>query len=156
DPDAIDYYVHDAGGNYVTQKPGIAFFDSVTAFEMVRAGKIDVVVLGAYQVDQAGNIANWNTPEQVGGGIGGAMDMVAGGATVMVLMEHRDSRDRPKLVRRCTYPLTGVSCVSLVVTDLCVLRRRGSEGFVLEDVAPGFSGEEVIALTDMDVGNAAT
>ena len=91
---------------------------------MVRGGKIDVVVLGAYQVDSAGNVANWRTPEQVGGGIGGAMDLVASGRTVMVLMEHRDSRDRAKLVRSCTYPLTGAGCVDIVVTDLAVVRRR--------------------------------
>jgi 3-oxoacid CoA-transferase len=149
DPNAVDFYVHDAGGNYVTQKPGVAFFDSVTAFEMVRAGKIDVVVLGAYQVDEAGNVANWSTPEQVGGGIGGAMDMVAGGATVMVLMEHRDSRDRAKLVRSCTYPLTGAACVDIVVTDLAVVRRRNSR-FAIEAVAPGFSSSEVAALTEME------
>jgi 3-oxoacid CoA-transferase len=147
--DAIDYYVHDAGGNYVAPRPGVAYFDSVTAFEMVRSGKINVVVLGAYQVDEAGNVANWNTPEQVGGGIGGAMDMVAGGSTVMVLMEHRDSRDRAKLVRSCTYPLTGVNCVDIVVTDLAVLRRRDGRFFV-EDVAAGFSAEEVAALTEME------
>jgi 3-oxoacid CoA-transferase len=148
--DAVDYFVHDAGGNYVTRKPGTAYFDSVTAFEMVRSGKIDVVVLGAYQVDEAGNIANWSTPEQVGGGIGGAMDMVAGGSTVMVLMEHRDSRDRAKLVQACTYPLTGVGCVDIVVTDLAVLRRRDGH-FVVEDVAPGFSTTEVQDLTEMDL-----
>src|SRR6266851_1005265 len=150
DPDAVDYYVHDAGGNYVTQKPGLAFFDSVTAFEMVRSGKIDMVVLGAYQVDEAGNVANWSTPEQIGGGIGGAMDMVAGGGTVMVLMEHRDSRDRAKLVRACTYPLTGAACVDIVVTDLAVLRRRNGR-FTVEDVAPGFSSSEVVDLTEMDI-----
>jgi 3-oxoacid CoA-transferase len=122
----------------------------VTAFEMVRSGKINVVCLGAYQVDQAGNVANWNTPEIVGGGIGGAMDMVAGGATVMVLMEHRDSRDRAKLVRQCTYPLTGPTCVSIVVTDLAIL-RRAPEGFILEEVAGGFSAEEVVALTEMEI-----
>jgi 3-oxoacid CoA-transferase len=149
-PDAVDYYVHDAGSNYVTPRPGIAYFDSVTAFEMVRSGKIDVVVLGAYQVDEAANVANWSTPEVVGGGIGGAMDMVASGATVMVLMEHRDSRDRAKLVRSCTYPLTGAGCVDIVVTDLTVLRRRG-ERFVIEDVAPGFTPDEVAALTEMGV-----
>ena len=150
DGGAIDYYVHDAGGNYVTPRPGLAYFDSVTAFEMVRSGKIDMVVLGAYQVDEAGNVANWSTPEQIGGGIGGAMDMVAGGGTVMILMEHRDSRDRPKLVRSCSYPLTGVGCVDIVVTDLAVLRRRDGH-FVVEDVAPGFSIEEVVALTEMDL-----
>jgi len=148
--DDIDPYTIDAGGNFVSYKPGMALFDSVTAFEMVRAGKIHMVCLGAYQVDQLGNIANWSTPEQIGGGIGGAMDMVSGGAQVMVVMEHRDSQDRAKLVRRCTYPLTGVECVDIVVTDLAVLRRQAS-GFVLEDVAPGFTAEEVIALTEMDV-----
>src|SRR5262245_59322173 len=150
DGEAVDPYVIDAGGNFVDTPPGTAFFDSVTAFEMVRSGKIDVVCLGAYQVDQAGNVANWSTPDIVGGGIGGAMDMVAGGRTVMVLMEHRDSKDRPKLVRQCTYPLTGAACVNVVVTDLAVL-RRGENGFVLEEVAPGFSADEVIALTEMDV-----
>ncbi len=85
----------------------------------------------------------------VGGGIGGAMDMVAGGTTVMVLMEHRDSRDRAKLVRHCTYPLTGKGCVGIVVTDLAVLCRRDG-AFVLEDVAPGFTPQEVLALTEME------
>jgi 3-oxoacid CoA-transferase len=148
--DDVDPYTIDAGGNFVSYQPGMALFDSVTAFEMVRAGKIHMVCLGAYQVDQLGNVANWSTPEQIGGGIGGAMDMVSGGAQVMVVMEHRDSQDRAKLVRRCTYPLTGVECVNLVVTDLAVLRRQPS-GFVLEDVAPGFTADEVLALTEMDV-----
>ena len=149
DESNIDYHVHDAGGSWVTVRPGTAFFDSVTAFEMVRSGKIDVVCLGAYQVDEAGNVANWRTPEQIGGGIGGAMDMVAGGATVMILMEHRDSKDRAKLVRECTYPLTGAGCVDLVVTDLAVLRRAADGCFVIEDVAPGFTAEEVAGLAEM-------
>ncbi|HEY1294425.1 MAG TPA: 3-oxoacid CoA-transferase subunit A [Chloroflexota bacterium] len=146
----VDFYVHDAGGTYVSYRPGAAYFDSVTAFEMVRGGKIDVVVLGAYQVDSLGNVANWSTPEQVGGGIGGAMDMVASGRTVMILMEHRDSRDRAKLVRACTYPLTGAGCVDIVVTDLAVLRRCDGQ-FRVEDVAPGFTREEVAGLTEMDL-----
>jgi 3-oxoacid CoA-transferase len=148
--DMADPYVIDAGGNFVSSPPGTAYFDSVEAFEMVRSGRIDVVCLGAYQVDQAGNVANWSTPEIVGGGIGGAMDMVAGGATVMVLMEHRDSKGRAKLVRECTYPLTGVSCVDVVVTDLAVL-RRSPEGFEIEDIAPGFTADEVTSLTEMGV-----
>jgi 3-oxoacid CoA-transferase len=151
--DDVDWYVHDAGGNYVTAQPGVSYCDSVTAFEQVRGGKIDVVVLGAYQVDEAGNVANWTTPEQVGGGIGGAMDMVASGRTVMIMMEHRDSRDRAKLVRSCTYPLTGAGCVDIVVTDLAVLRRRNGR-FAIEDVAPGFTPEEVAALAEMDLALA--
>jgi 3-oxoacid CoA-transferase len=147
---AADFYVHDAGGTYVAYRPGASYFDSVTAFEMVRAGKIDVVVLGAYQVDAAGNVANWATADQVGGGIGGAMDLVASGRTVMVVMEHRDSRDRAKLVASCTYPLTGARCVEIVVTDLAVLRRVDGK-FRIEEVAPGFSNEEVAALSEMDL-----
>jgi 3-oxoacid CoA-transferase len=150
DADAIDYYVHDAGSNYVAPLPGVAYFDSVTAFEMVRGGRIDVVVIGAYQVDEGGSVANWSTPDLIGGGIGGAMDLVAGGRTVMVLMEHRDSRDRPKLVRSCTYPLTGVNCVDVVVTDLAVLRRTNGQ-FHIEEVAPGFTLEEVSSLAEMQL-----
>ncbi len=142
--------VFNAGGQSVSAAPGISFFDSVTAFEMARSGRIQIVVLGAYQVDQDGSVANWSTPGMQGGGIGGAMDLVAGAQQLMILMEHRDSHDRPKLVRTCTYPLTGRACVDIVVTDLAVLRRREGE-FWLEDVAPGFSAEEVLALTDMDV-----
>jgi 3-oxoacid CoA-transferase len=141
--------VFNAGGQPVVPSPGISYFDSVEAFEMVRSGRVHVVAIGAYQVDQEGSVANWSTPDMVGGGIGGAMDLVAGGTTVMVLMEHRDSRDRPKLVRRCTYPLTGRACVGVVVTDLAVLVRRDGE-FVLEDVAPGFTPEEVRALSEFE------
>jgi 3-oxoacid CoA-transferase len=141
--------VFNAGGQPVSIAPGISFFDSVTAFEMVRSGRVHVVALGAYQVDQEGSFANWSTPDMAGGGIGGAMDMVAGGATVMILMEHRDSRDRPKLLRECTYPLTGKGCVDIVVTDLAVLRRRDGR-LCIEQVAEGFSADEVLALTEMD------
>jgi 3-oxoacid CoA-transferase len=141
--------VFNAGGQPVAIAPGISFFESVTAFEMVRSGRVQVVALGAYQVDQTGSFANWSTPEMAGGGIGGAMDMVAGGATVMILMEHRDSRDRPKLLRECTYPLTGKACVDIVITDLAVLRRRDGR-LRIEEVAAGFSPAEVLALTEMD------
>jgi 3-oxoacid CoA-transferase len=141
--------VFNAGGQSVFPAPGISYFDSVTAFEMVRSGRVHVVGLGAYQVDQEGSFANWTTPDMVGGGIGGAMDMVAGGATVMILMEHRDSRDRPKLVRLCEYPVTGKACVDVVVTDLAVLVRRDGR-FVVQEVAPGFAPDEVMALTEME------
>jgi 3-oxoacid CoA-transferase len=145
DPD-----LYNAGSQYVTLAPGAAFFDSVSSFEMVRGGHVDVVVLGAFQVDEDASIANWTTPDMVGGAIGGAMDLVAGGATVMVLMAHCERNGAPKLVRRCSLPVTGVGCVDVVVTDLCVLRRDGRR-FRLERVAPGFSTEEVVALTEMDI-----
>jgi 3-oxoacid CoA-transferase len=148
--DDVDPDVYNAGSQFVSLRPGASFFDSVTSFEIARSGRLDAVILGAYQVDQQGNLANWSTPDQVGGGIGGAMDLVAGANTVIVMMEHRDSRDRPKLVRACTYPLTGVGCVDVVVTDLALLRRRDG-AFVLEEVAPGFSVDEVLRRTEMDV-----
>jgi 3-oxoacid CoA-transferase len=141
--------VFNASGYPVTPGPGISYFDSVTAFEMVRGGRVDVVVLGAYQVDAEGSFANWQTDGMIGGGIGGAMDLVASGRTVMVMMEHRDSRDRPKVVRRCGYALTGKACVDILVTDLALFRRVNGT-LAIERVAPGFTEEEVLALTGME------
>jgi 3-oxoacid CoA-transferase len=141
--------VFNASGFPVTPSAGISYFESVTAFEMVRGGRVDVVVLGAYQVDAEGSFANWQTPDMIGGGIGGAMDLVASGRTVMVLMEHRDSHDRPKVVQRCSYALTGRACVDILVTDLALFRRRDGL-LVVEQVAPGFTPDEVLALTAMD------
>jgi 3-oxoacid CoA-transferase len=141
--------VFNASGAPVTPNPGISYFDSVTAFEMIRSGRVQVVALGAYQVDAEGSVANWATSGMIGGGIGGAMDLVASGATVMVLMEHRDSQDRAKLVQRCTYPLTGKGCVDIVVTDLALFRRHDAR-LVVEQTAPGFTIDEVWALTEID------
>lgn len=145
--------VFNASGHPVTPQPGISYFDSVTAFEMVRGGRVDVVVLGAYQVDAEGSFANWQAPGMLGGGIGGAMDLVASGRTVMVMMEHRDSRDRPKVVRRCDYALTGKACVDLLVTDLALFRRVDGR-LAIERVAPGFAEQEVLDLTAMDEAGA--
>ncbi len=141
--------VFNASGFPVTPSPGISYFESVTAFEMVRGGRVDFVVLGAYQVDAEGSFANWQTPDMVGGGIGGAMDLVASGRTVVVMMEHRDSHDRPKVVQRCSYALTGKACVDILVTDLALFRRRNGV-LVVDRVAPGFTPEEVLALTALD------
>lgn len=145
----IDHDIFNAAGQYVSVEPGASFFDSVTSFEMARGGRLDAVVLGAYQVDQAGNLANFSTGDPKNGGIGGAMDLVAGKKTLIVMMEHRDSRDRPKLVRQTSYPLTGPACVDVVVTDLAVLRRSG-EQWTVERVAPDFTPEEVVRLTELD------
>ena len=147
--EAVDRNVFNAAGEYVSVRPGTAFFDSVTAFEMARSGRLQAVVLGAYQVDQAGNLANFSVSDARKGGIGGAMDLIAGKQTLIVMMEHRDSRDRPKLVRACTYPLTGRDCVDVVVTDLAVL-RRGNGRWTVDAVADGFSPAEVLALTELD------
>lgn len=148
--DAVDPDIFNASAQAVALESGASFFDSVTSFEMARGGKLDAVILGAYQVDQEGNLANWSTPEMEGGGIGGAMDLVAGSSTLIILMEHQGSRGESKLIPRCTYPLTGVHCVDIVVTDLALLRRRDGR-FILEEVAPGFSPAEVLALTGMGV-----
>jgi 3-oxoacid CoA-transferase len=146
----VDHDVFNAGGQTVSVNPGISYFDSVEAFEMARSGRLNVVVLGAYQVDEHGSVANWSVPGNIGGGIGGAMDLIAGAQTVMILLEHRDSSGRAKLVRECDYPLTGKECVDFVITDLAVLRRRDGV-FWLEETAPGFSVEEVLSLTEMHV-----
>lgn len=146
----VDMDVYNAGGEFVTLKPGACFFESVTSFEMVRSGKVGVVMLGAYQVDELGSLANWSTPDMVGGGIGGAMDLVAGPGTVIILMEHVDSQGRPKLVERCTYPLTGLGCVDTIVTDLALLRRVDGR-FELQELAAGFDVAEVLERTAMDV-----
>ena len=145
DPD-----LYNAGSQFVTLSPGASFFDSVTSFEMIRGGHVDVVALGAFQVDESGSLANWATPDMVGGAIGGAMDLVASGATVMVLMAHCERNGDPKLVKQCSLPLTGVNCVDIVVTDLCVMWRVDGS-FRLERVAPGFSFDEVAALTEMEI-----
>jgi len=146
----IDLDNYNAGGQFISLVPGASFFDSVTSFEMARGGKIDTVILGAYEVDQHANLANWSRTDATRGGIGGAMDLVAGGAELIIVMEHCDSKNRPKLKRACAFPLTGKACVNWVVTDLALLRWDGSK-FVLEEVAPGFTPAEVVALADMDI-----
>ena len=146
----IDPDIYNAAGQFVALTPGASFFDSVTSFEMARGGHIDTVILGAYEVDQSGSVANWSTQDAKRGGIGGAMDLLSGQGDLIIVMEHTDSKGRPKLRKQCTYPLTGRGCVSYVVTDLALLRWDGTR-FVLDEVAPGFTPEEVVALTEMDV-----
>jgi 3-oxoacid CoA-transferase len=147
-PEDYDQDVYNAASWYVRRADGASFFDSVTSFEMIRAGKLDYVVLGALQVDAQGDLANWATANRAGGTIGGAMDLAASRSTLIVMMPHLANDGSQKLVHRCTFPLTGVSCVDLVVTDLCVL-RRSSGAFRVERIAPGFSGADLSALTEM-------
>jgi 3-oxoacid CoA-transferase len=150
EPDNFEPSLYNAGSQYVTLRRGSSFFDSVTSFEMIRGGRVDAVVLGAFQVDGQANLANWSSPGMVGGGIGGAMDLVAGGRTVIVLMTHLDAQGRPKLVATADYPLTGRGVVDIVVTDLGVFRWGGTR-FRLEAVAPGFGFDEVAALTELAI-----
>jgi 3-oxoacid CoA-transferase len=144
----VDPDIYNAAGQFVALKPGASFFDSVTSFEMARGGRIDTVILGAYEVDQSGSVANWSTADAKRGGIGGAMDLLSGKGDLIIVMEHSDSKGRPKLRRKCTYPLTGKGCVSYVVTDLALLRWHDGR-FVLDEVAPGFTPREVMELTEM-------
>jgi 3-oxoacid CoA-transferase len=146
----IDPDIYNAAGQFVALKPGASFFDSVTSFEMARGGWIDTVILGAYEVDRHGNVANWSTTDAKRGGIGGAMDLLSGRGDLIIVMEHCDSKGRPKLRRECTYPLTGKACVDYVVTDLALL-RWDKDRFVLDEVAPGFTPREVIELTEMEI-----
>jgi len=149
----VDPDIYNAAGQYVALKPGASFFDSVTSFEMARGGRIDTVILGAYEVDQTASVANWSTADAKRGGIGGAMDLLSGKGDLVIVMEHTDSKGRPKLRKKCTYPLTGKGCVTYVVTDLALLRWDGKR-FVLDEVAPGFTPQEVIALTEMELAAA--
>jgi len=152
--DTVDPDVYNAAGQFVSLKPGASFFDSVTSFEMARGGRIDTVILGAYEVDQTGSVANWSTSDAKRGGIGGAMDLLSGKGDLIIVMEHADSKGRPKVKKKCGYPLTGKGCVNYVVTDLALLHWQDGK-FVLEEVAPGFTAQEVMALGDMEMTPAA-
>lgn len=145
DPD-----VHDSSGHFVRLRAGASFFDSVTSFELARSGRLDTVILGAYQVGANGDLANWSAPGMIGGGIGGAMDLAAGARSVMVMIEHTDRKGNPKLVQRCNMPLTAPQCVDVIVTDLALLTRAGA-GFRLDEIAEGFTVDEVLSLTGMHV-----
>jgi len=150
--DDFDPDLHDAGGYFVTLRDGASFFDSVTSFEIARGGRLHAVVLGTYQVGGNGDLANWSVPGMIGGGIGGAMDLAAGARNVFAMLEHTDSRGRPKLVERCSFPLTAPGCVDAIITDLALLRRPSrSARFVLEEIAAGFTVDEVLSMTGMTV-----
>ncbi len=150
--DDFDPDMHDAGGYFVTLRDGASFFDSVTSFEIARGGRLYAVVLGGYQVGGNGDLANWSVPGMIGGGIGGAMDLAAGARNVIAMLEHTDSRGRPKLVETCSFPLTAAGVVDVIVTDLALLRRPSrADRFVLEEVAAGFTVDEVLSLTGMPV-----
>ncbi len=146
--DSFDPDLHDAGGFFVKLRSGASFFDSVTSFEIARSGRLDAVVLGAYQVGRNGDLANWSVPGMIGGGIGGAMDLAAGARQVIAMCEHTDSKGRPKLVESCEFEVTAPGCVATIVTDLALLRRT-TGGFRIDEIARGFTPEEVMAVTGM-------
>jgi 3-oxoacid CoA-transferase B subunit len=131
----------------VTLTPGASFFHQADAHLMSRGGHLDVAVLGGFQVSEKGDLANWKVPGARGsGGIGGAMDIAAGAKVLMVCMEHSTKEGAPKIVKECSYPLTGLACVDLIVTDLAVIDVK-PDGLHLREAAPGWSHEEIQNLT---------
>jgi 3-oxoacid CoA-transferase subunit B len=147
DPDLIN-----AGKQTITELPTSSYFSSAESFEMIRGGHIDLTVLGAMEISENGDIANWTIPGKVVKGMGGAMDLVAGVKRVIVVMEHSSKGGESKLRKACTLPLTGKACVDLVITDLGVMTlERGKPGLKLVELAPGVTREELLAKTEAKV-----
>jgi acetate CoA/acetoacetate CoA-transferase beta subunit len=145
DPDLIN-----AGGGFVTQTKGASYFDSCTSFAIIRGGHLDMTVLGALQVDEKGNLANWMIPGKLVPGMGGAMDLVAGAKKVVIAMEHCDKKGNPKILKQCALPLTAAGKVSLIVTDMAVMEVT-AKGLLLREIAADTSLEAVVKATEADL-----
>lgn len=136
-----------AGKQTITTLPGSSFFDSAMSFGMIRAGKVDLTVLGAMEVDENGDIASWKIPGKLVKGMGGAMDLVASAKNIIVAMMHTNSKGESKLLKKCKLPLTGINCVKKIVTDLAVIEVI-DKGFHLLEKAPGVTVDEIISKTE--------
>ncbi len=145
-----DIDIVDASGHVSTMREGGCCFSSFDSFGLIRGGHVAATVLGAYEVDQEGNLANWMVPGKTCAGMGGAMDLVSGAKKVLIMMEHCDKYGNPKILKKCTLPLTAANEVDYVITELCVLHCT-PEGLVLEELAPDVTVEEVVSKTGADL-----
>lgn len=145
DPDLID-----AGGNYVTTRSGCSYFDSAVSFAMIRRGRLDISMLGAFEVDQSGSLANWKIPGKFSPGIGGAMELAQKTDRVIVLCRHNDKDGGAKILKRCNLPLTAKRCASRIITDLAVMDVVDS-GLVLREIAEGVTVDALVSRTDAEL-----
>ncbi|MFO7552372.1 MAG: 3-oxoacid CoA-transferase subunit B [Haliea sp.] len=151
----VDASLIDAGGDYITTRPGSSFFDSAVSFAMIRRGKVDLSIMGAFQVDQAGNLANWKIPGQFSPGIGGAMELAQKTPRLLILCAHNDKQGNPKVLRQCTLPLTASLCVSRIITDKAVMDIT-ADGLILRELAENMSLQQVMTATDAELVPAAS
>jgi len=144
----MDYNLINAGGQYILPKPGMSIFDIAEAFDAIRLGRVSTTVLGALQVSEKGDLANWSADPNVSiGNIGGAMDMPIGARRVIVAMTHTTKKGQPKILKRCTLPLTAPRCVDIIITDVAVIDVT-DDGLVLREALPGWTVEEVQEITE--------
>lgn len=145
-----DFHLVNATGTFATPKPGMCFFDHAESFSMIRGRHIDLCVLGAMQVSEKGDLANWTIQLGRPGNIGGAMDLAFGAYNLIVVMTHTTKNNEPKLLKECTYPLTAPHCVNLVVTDVSVIEVT-ENGLLLKETAPGWDAKEIQAITEAEL-----